>query len=726
MIEKNQSPYWYGNSPMKTNLTRSFFLLPITALLLAAVMLTACAPAAPQPIQTAPVQAAVSDANNPATQTTGASAGTSAEHPSPTNAATEITNEAEPLPYNPDATHLAPEDWRDWPIVPELSERARVIYQRGLAMGTDPQAFSKVGDCQSIKEVLLGMYDQPGNYVLRDEDQFLQETIDHFSGSFDRNGMAVKGGFNAASVLSPLWADPENCQAGENPIECEIRIHKPTFVIISLEVWWEGRSVERYEEYMRRIIEYSIDHGAVPILSTKADNVEGDHSINLATARLAYEYDLPLWNFWLAAQGLPNRGLDPDRPDGFHLSRQAWNERSYTALKTLDHLWRSANAEAVEAPVIAATKTSAAGMVSTATLPEEIISLDALQDLRASGNDVLVFGVSERQGEDYVAAGVFLFDFTAQQLHRLLPVGYDLQDVSPNGAALLVNQGSQLFVLELTTLEQIFVTDMLHRTPDPDQITALWLEEDSFALITTADDIRQIHIVGYTNDNMALTVEWQWINAPVENPISLVKSGIANRIVWESGNCSPAEGCSGTGFWATLLDMDESMPLEAANLPYFSSSAGAYVYGSEASTLMMYTLDGALRRELPLPGNAKWEYYLADAAWSADGGRLALQVIERSNYTGKQFNVTHYLLTPANWGIQELATTETYNATIRWSPDEESLILSGTVPAGDGYALSLSRLNPSNRSLTTYNDALNITAPDYLTFSRLGWLVAGE
>ncbi len=427
------------------NITRTLILL-LTA---AALLLAACAPVAPPPVQDTSAQAAASDANTPAAQTIDAPADPSAEDAAPTDAAIEIANEAEPLPYDPSATHLPPEDWRDWPIVPELSERARVIYQRGLAMGTDPHAFSKVGDCQSIKEVLLGMYDQPGNYILRDEDQHLQETIDHFAGSFDRNGQAVKGGFNAASVLSPLWADPENCQAGENPIECEIRIHKPTFVIISLEVWWEGRSVERYEEYMRRIIEYSINHGAVPILSTKADNVEGDHSINLATARLAYEYDLPLWNFWLAAQALSNRGLDPDRPDGFHLSKQAWNERSYTALKTLDKLWRSANAkddEAVEAPVIAATEVSAAEIISSATLPEEIISLDALQDLRASGNDVLVFGVSERQGEDYIAAGVFLFDFTAQQLHRLLPVGYDLQDVYHDGNAPAVNRGDDLYL----------------------------------------------------------------------------------------------------------------------------------------------------------------------------------------------------------------------------------------------------------------------------------------
>ena len=492
-------------------------------------------------------------------------------------------------------------------------------------------------------------------------------------------------------------------------------------MIISLEVWWEGRSVERYEEYMRRIIEYSIDHGAVPILSTKADNVEGDHSINLATARLAYEYDLPLWNFWLAAQALSNRGLDAERNDGFHLSKQAWNERSYTALQTLDTLWRSANAkddEIVEAPIIAATAASANEIMSNATLPEEIISLDDLQNLRTSGNDILVFGVSERQGEDYIAGGVFLFDFTAQQLHRLLPVGYDLQDVYHDGSALLVNHGSNLFIFDLFDLVQQAVTEDLFFSPGIS--TALWLDETNITLITNTEDHHEVRVAGYKNSTVASPESWHLLTVREDTPIGLIPGNIPGMIVWES------DGSETAGFWTTALDRDAYQSLEATSQPYFSADTERYAYGSEDSTLIIRTLDGELIRELPLPGNPKWEYYLADAAWSADSERLALQVIERSNYTGKQFNVTNYILTPANWGIQELATTEIYNATIRWSPDEESLILSGTVPAEDGYALSLSRLNPANRDLTTYDTYLNITAPDYLTFSRIGWLVTNK
>jgi hypothetical protein len=83
-----------------------------------------------------------------------------------------------------------------------------------------------------------------------------------------------------------------------------------------------------------------IANGALPILINKADNVEGDHSLNLATAKVVYDYDIPLMNFWLAADRLPNHGLDPDR-ENIYLTPDGWDVRNYIALQTLDSVWRS-------------------------------------------------------------------------------------------------------------------------------------------------------------------------------------------------------------------------------------------------------------------------------------------------------------------------------------------------------------------------------------------------
>ena len=248
---------------------------------------------------------------------------------------------------------LDPADWQNWPVVPTVSARAQEIYELGLEMGNDQARFSKIGDCQNINTYFLDFFDYPNLYTLGEDDAYLQETIDQFSGSFSRVSTATKGGMNVAAVLSHYWADQERCESGESPLACELRLNQPSIALISMEEsWGSNNKVENYEKYIRQIIETVIDAGVVPILATKADNLEGDHRINQAIANLAYEYDIPLWNFWRAVQDLPNQGL---LEDGFHLThgvndfsesknlKQAWPVRNLTALQALDSVWRQLN-----------------------------------------------------------------------------------------------------------------------------------------------------------------------------------------------------------------------------------------------------------------------------------------------------------------------------------------------------------------------------------------------
>ena len=102
---------------------------------------------------------------------------------------------------------------------------------------------------------------------------------------------------------------------------------------------WKNSSAEAYEKYLRQVVDYSIERGVVPILSAKIDNVEGDHSINKVTAAVAHDYDLPYWNLWLAADNLPNHGLDSDRGN-IYFSVDAQYLREISGLRALDAVWR--------------------------------------------------------------------------------------------------------------------------------------------------------------------------------------------------------------------------------------------------------------------------------------------------------------------------------------------------------------------------------------------------
>jgi hypothetical protein len=228
-----------------------------------------------------------------------------------------------------------------------VSSKAREIYQMGLKIGNNPKAFSKVGDCMSTAPFFMVPFDNSKQYRLPQNLVSLQETVDNFSGSFSRASVAAKDGFSAASLLNPRWADPSACGRTEGPLDCELRINKPSIVIVSLGtngIWLTG---EGFEEYMRELLNMMIKRGVLPILSTKADNVEGDGRFNAIMIKLAKEYDLPLWDYWTIAQVLPKSGITdgqyhmewapPIFDDGL---KTGWQLRNLSALQALDGVWR--------------------------------------------------------------------------------------------------------------------------------------------------------------------------------------------------------------------------------------------------------------------------------------------------------------------------------------------------------------------------------------------------
>jgi hypothetical protein len=279
---------------------------------------------------------------------------------SETQQITPLPEKTEPaLPTQPPTARpaLDADDWMSFPVIPAVSDTARAIYRRGITLGRDPHAFSKVGDCQVATDFFLVSFDLPGYYKLG-ENTSLQETIDWFSGSFSRRSKSMRDAMRAESLFSALFADPKNCQPGEGPLACEYRLYNPSIAIISMEQTWSPHvDVEKYTQYMRQMIEYTISQGIVPILATKADNLEGDHQINRIIAQLAWEYEIPLWNFWAAVQPLPYHGLISNTPTGgkdmYHLTvgryfdfstpdeeRSGWTMRNLTALQSLDAVWR--------------------------------------------------------------------------------------------------------------------------------------------------------------------------------------------------------------------------------------------------------------------------------------------------------------------------------------------------------------------------------------------------
>lgn len=319
-------------------------------ILLLCVILVACSqPQATEiPVSTAAVIPSPSETSKP-TETdvpeitkTPVSAVQNEEEDSPTT-----------TPVPPTATPFDPANWREYPVIPTVSERAKEIYQQGQEMGRSSTAFMKVGDCGSATDWYLMDFDRGVEFYNLGEYKELQVVIDQFSGSFERRSVAARDGFRASSILSEFWADPDECVYGETPLSCEFRIMNPSFALITMGTN-DVTKIEAFEPGLRRILDELIAAGVVPILATKADNLEGDHSVNQIIASIALEYDLPLWNFWAAVNELPDGGL---QEDGAHLTfannffndpkvmENGWPVRNLTALQVLDAVWKACAGE---------------------------------------------------------------------------------------------------------------------------------------------------------------------------------------------------------------------------------------------------------------------------------------------------------------------------------------------------------------------------------------------
>lgn len=249
------------------------------------------------------------------------------------------------------ANQISCDDWQDWPVVPIISQSSHELYAHGIALGNDPRAFSKIGDGGISTAWFLSAFDLSTNHYNLGEHRSLASVIENFQGSFERFGFAARRGFNTQKILDPSSNnDSSPCKPDESPLDCELRSNRPSIAIISLgtnQVW----QPEQFETGLRTILDVLISSGVLPILSTKGDNLEGDHRINRTIACLAQEYNIPLWNFWAAIQALPDQGLQPDLE---HLTyyrssefdnpialQHAWTIRNLTALQTLEAVWQS-------------------------------------------------------------------------------------------------------------------------------------------------------------------------------------------------------------------------------------------------------------------------------------------------------------------------------------------------------------------------------------------------
>ncbi len=249
-------------------------------------------------------------------------------------------------------------------VVTGITSRSRQIFLDGQARGNLPNVFTQVGDSITVAGQFLTQIGN-GNYNLGTYSRY-SGVISYFSGPngrghnpFDPPLLAAGNGWSTFDVLDPDFTNGAFCRPGESPLRCEYRLVRPSVALIMLGTNDAGGvTTTDYTANLHRIVEVSIEMGVIPVLSTLPPRqvdvafpgiIDQYNRIIVSTAR---SYDIPLWNYWQALQGLPNRGLSADGvhpstpPDNLnahfddeHL-QYGFPVRNLTALQVLDQLWR--------------------------------------------------------------------------------------------------------------------------------------------------------------------------------------------------------------------------------------------------------------------------------------------------------------------------------------------------------------------------------------------------
>jgi len=265
-----------------------------------------------------------------------------------------------PVPVTADSVGLD----RGYALPPDVVEQVGAIYRRGQERGNRPNVFSKVGDSISesphyLRPISRGLYNL-GDF------QYLQGVIDYFSAeiardanSFGNTSIAAGTGWSSDAVISPEFADPSLCSAGETPLACEYRLVRPSLALIMFGTNDAGHfDPITYEYKLQQIIEFSIEQGVIPVLSTIPVRLGYEDKVarfNQVVVKNTTQYHIPLWDYGAAMTTLPNFGLDTD---GVHPSIPAgglkgavdfratnlysgYVIRNLTALEMLDLVWKA-------------------------------------------------------------------------------------------------------------------------------------------------------------------------------------------------------------------------------------------------------------------------------------------------------------------------------------------------------------------------------------------------
>jgi hypothetical protein len=202
------------------------------------------------------------------------------------------------------------------PVMSEIDPSMQEVFDYGQELGNHANVVTKIGDSVTADPIYLNLFSR-SDHVLGPYD-YLQDTLRFFGRNMAPESIGAKIGMTSYVIFDPMWARSELCEPNETPLDCEYRVRQPSVSMIMFGAN-DVRHIDvaAFDENMRDIVDNTLQHGIIPVLSTFSYDPNGGYydqalAFNLAITAIAEDYKIPLINLWSAARVLPEYGLDGD------------------------------------------------------------------------------------------------------------------------------------------------------------------------------------------------------------------------------------------------------------------------------------------------------------------------------------------------------------------------------------------------------------------------------
>lgn len=326
------------------------------------------------------------------------------------------------------------------------------------------------------------------------------------------------------------------------------------------------------------------------------------------------------------------------------------------------------------------------------------------------GTGQLLFDIEERDFGKTTSLGIFAIDISSGELRELSPAGTKLLDTSPDHKQILAARESVLLVLDLDSgLEQILTEDYFYLSPSG----AKW-DQSSNLIYYLAGDETENHLVQLNPGTGAAE------RLAVSSPISVLEAD-QGVLIWGMGSCNPFGDCTYTNLvWADESGSEiHSAPVgESGMLPCQRPTDHTFSTKNENDALSLHVLAHDQSREAVF-WSLNTEY--SDCAWSPDGNRLAVTLIDRSWYSGSIQNYYFQVMVPATNEIFDLSYLKAPLDSVGWSPDGVYTVFTGTELVEDTYQLHINLVELASFTITRFSQLDQFSSVNYRAVHNLAW-----